>query len=116
MSNMDAARVADQLSALAQVTRLNVLRMLIKVGKDGVPATEIAERLGVRQNLMSSHLSSLVRSGLTRTRREGRRVYHSINLEATNALLSFLNEELNAERTALGFPAMLKKTEKRRSA
>ena len=116
MSSLDVSRAVDQLSALAQETRLNVLRMLIKSGSEGVPATEIAERLGVRQNLMSSHLSALVRAGLTRTRREGRRVYHSIDLEVTGTLLKFLNEELNSDARADAFGNAPVGTDARRSA
>lgn len=116
MSGLDVSRAVDQLSALSQETRLNVLRILIKSGADGVPATELAERLGVRQNLMSSHLSTLVRSGLTRTRRDGRRVYHSVDLDATSALLRYLNQELDAEAASESVSNASPEAIKRRTA
>lgn len=55
-----------------------------------MPATEIAERLGVRKNLMSTHLATLSQAGLTTSRRDGRQIFHAIDIEATRALLSFL--------------------------
>ncbi|MEL6366228.1 MAG: metalloregulator ArsR/SmtB family transcription factor [Pseudomonadota bacterium] len=90
---MDVKLAVEQLAALAQETRLNAFRLLLERGQEGVPATEIAETLGVRQNLMSSHLGALARSGLTTTRRDGRRVYHAIDFEATRDLLVYLISE-----------------------
>lgn len=90
---MDTSKVILGLSALAQDTRLQVFRLLMKEGADGLPATEIADRLGVRQNLMSTHLSILASAGLTTFRRDGRRMLHAVDIETTRSLLSFLVED-----------------------
>lgn len=83
----------DKFAALAHETRLAVFRLLIRSGPDGLPATEIAENLGVRQNLMSVHLGTLARAGLTTTRREGRKIYHRIDMGAVRGLITFLVED-----------------------
>lgn len=90
---MDLSSVVSSLSALAQETRLKVFRMLMECGPEGMPATEIAEAVGIRQNLMSTHLNILATAGLTTARRDGRRVYHAVDLERTRALLSFIVQD-----------------------
>lgn len=90
---MDMPDVIAGLSALAQETRLRVFRLLIEAGPGGLPATEIADRLKVRQNLMSTHLSILSNAGLTQSRRDGRRVIHAIDLDATRRLFGYLVED-----------------------
>lgn len=85
--------VVTRLSALAQETRLRVFRLLIEAGATGIPATEIAERLDVRRNLMSTHLNILASAGLTTTRREGRRIYHAVDLAAARELIGFLVQD-----------------------
>ena len=44
----------DAFSALAQSTRLAAFRLLVKQEPDGLPAGEIARRLGVPHNTMST--------------------------------------------------------------
>lgn len=90
---MDLSNTVVALSALAQETRLKVFRLLIEHGPDGLPATEIAERVGIRKNLMSTHLNTLSQAGLTTVRRDGRRLFHAIDVNATRALLSFLVQD-----------------------
>ena len=90
---MDLPNAVAALSALAQHTRLKVFRLLIEQGPEGMPATAIAEKIGVRQNLMSTHLNILSNKGLTTARRDGRRVYHAIDLDHTRALFSFLVQD-----------------------
>ena len=90
--------VVTRLSALAQATRLRVFRLLIEAGATGIPATEIAERLDVRRNLMSTHLNILASAGLTTTRREGRRIYHAGGLAAVNQHGPLLRVSLEVKR------------------
>jgi len=90
---MDTSTAVTALAALAQDTRLKVFRLLIEEGPEGLPATEIAERAGVRPNLMSAHLAALSNSGLTTSRRDGRRIIHAVDVDAVRALLSFLVQD-----------------------
>ena len=90
---MDISNAVGALSALAQETRLKVFRLLIEAGPDGIPATQIADAVGVRQNLMSTHLAILAQAGLTRARRDGRNIFHAADLERTRDLLGYLVED-----------------------
>ena len=78
------------LSALAQHTRFSVFRLLMKAGPDGLPAGKIAESLAVPQNTLSTHLNVLSNTGLISSRREGRSVIYSVQLNDTKGLIDYL--------------------------
>lgn len=90
---MDIGRATCALAALAQESRLTTFRLLVKAGKPGLPAGEIARTLGVPHNTLSTHLAILTRAGLLRSQREGRSVIYAVDFDGTRALLSFLLED-----------------------
>ena len=63
---MDKQSALSALAALGQDTRLEVFRLLVKAGGEGIPAGDIASRLGIVQNTMSAHLKVLDQAGLVR--------------------------------------------------
>jgi ArsR family transcriptional regulator len=81
------------LAAMGQDTRLEVFRLLVKAGEQGVPAGEIATRLGAVQNTMSAHLKVLDRAGLVRSTRDGRVVRYVADMTGFRDLLSYLMED-----------------------
>jgi len=56
---MDQKRARAALGALAQETRLELFRLLVTSGPEGLPAGVIAERLGVLPSSLSFHLQQL---------------------------------------------------------
>jgi ArsR family transcriptional regulator, arsenate/arsenite/antimonite-responsive transcriptional repressor len=90
---MDNKRTLEALSALSQSTRLDVFRLLVKAGPGGLCAGEIAERLAVRQNTMSTNLGVLARAGLVRSEREGRSIRYAADLDGMRGLLAYLMED-----------------------
>jgi len=80
-------------SALGQETRLEAFRLLVRQSPDGLPAGEVADRLGVVQNTMSAHLAVLARSGLIGARRKGRVVEYAVDYEAVRGLLAYLMQD-----------------------
>jgi ArsR family transcriptional regulator, arsenate/arsenite/antimonite-responsive transcriptional repressor len=89
---MESKSAVEALSALAQDSRLQVYRLLVQAGPDGVAASDIAQRLKVPANTLSFHLKNLNHAGLVRFRHDGRFIYYSANFEQMNALLEFLTE------------------------
>jgi ArsR family transcriptional regulator, arsenate/arsenite/antimonite-responsive transcriptional repressor len=89
---METNRAVDALGALAQHSRLQVYRLLVQAGPEGVAASEIAERIGIPGNTLSFHLKALSQADLVESRQEGRFIYYSANYEQMNALLGFLTE------------------------
>jgi ArsR family transcriptional regulator, arsenate/arsenite/antimonite-responsive transcriptional repressor len=89
---MESKHAVTALAALAQDSRLQVYRLLVQAGPDGIAATEIAERLGIPANTLSFHLKTLSHADLVQARQAGRFIYYSTNYEQMNALLGFLTE------------------------
>jgi DNA-binding transcriptional ArsR family regulator len=90
---MDKKRALEALAALGQDTRLDAFRLLVQVGPEGMPAGEIGERLGVRQNTMSANLQVLSHAGLIRSEREGRNIRYFADMDGLKGLLSYLLED-----------------------
>jgi DNA-binding transcriptional ArsR family regulator len=78
------------LAALAQGSRLDVFRLLVQTGAEGMPAGQIAERLGLPPATLSFHLSQLRHAGLVTFRRESRSLIYMAEYDAMNALLAYL--------------------------
>jgi ArsR family transcriptional regulator, arsenate/arsenite/antimonite-responsive transcriptional repressor len=87
---MDTSRALAGLSALAQESRLKVFRLLIRCEPEGMAAGDIARKLKVPQNTLSSHLGILTRARLVKSRKESRSIIYSVDLEGTRDLLTFL--------------------------
>ena len=90
---MDKTRALAALSALGQPTRLDVFRLLVRAGPEGMAAGEIGSALGVRQNTMSANLAILLSAGLVRNAREGRSIRYFADMQGMRALLAFLMED-----------------------
>jgi ArsR family transcriptional regulator, arsenate/arsenite/antimonite-responsive transcriptional repressor len=79
--------------ALAHADRIGAFRLLVRVGPSGLPSGEIAENLAIPPTRMSFHLTTLERSGLVRSWRQGRSIRYAIDVEAMRRLLAFLTED-----------------------
>ncbi|ARS26949.1 ArsR/SmtB family transcription factor [Sphingomonas sp. KC8] len=92
------------LGALAQGTRLDTFRLLIKHEPEGLAAGEIARQLDVPQNTMSAHLGILARAELVRSERHSRSIIYRANLDALQALMLFLVKDCCGGRAELCQP------------
>jgi len=91
---METIAAVTALGALAHETRLQVFRLLVRAGADGLSVGKIAEALGVEANgRLTFHLKELVGAGLASSRQEGRFVFYSTNYGAMNELLRYLTED-----------------------
>lgn len=89
---MEIKAAVTALSALAQETRLAAYRVLVQAGEAGLPAGEIAVRLGVPPATLSFHLKELAHAGLVTSRTEGRFVIYAADYAAMTGLIAFLSE------------------------
>lgn len=87
---MEKEIALDALAALGQETRLDVFRLLVKAGRDGLTAGGISDALGVLPNTLSTHLGVLARSGLVRATRDGRSIAYAADLSAMQTLVVYL--------------------------
>jgi arsenate reductase len=89
---METSEAAGAFAALAQETRLDLMRLLIAEGANGLPAGEIATRLGIPSSTLSFHLAALERAGLTQSTRQGRQIVHAARIVGVRRLVAFLTE------------------------
>ena len=90
---METSAASNALSALGNERRLSVFRLLVQAGPDGIAAGEIARRLDILQNTLSSSLAVLSHAGLITSRREGRSIIYSAAYPKLGELLDFLVED-----------------------
>jgi ArsR family transcriptional regulator, arsenate/arsenite/antimonite-responsive transcriptional repressor len=89
---MEISHAVAALAALAQVNRLEVFRLLVQAGPDGMAAGQIAEKLDLAPNTLTFHFDRLRVAGLVTVRRDGRSMIYAARYETMNGLLAFLTE------------------------
>ena len=89
---MEKTIAVSALAALAQDNRLDVFRLLVQAGPDGMPAGAVAEALELAPNTLTFHFDRLRSAGLVTARREGRSIIYAARFEAMNELIAFLTE------------------------
>lgn len=78
------------LAALAQSTRLDAFRLLVKHEPKGLPVGELARNLSVPQNTMSAHLATLARARLVSSERQSRSIVYRADLDRFRELTLFM--------------------------
>ena len=94
---MEKQDAISALAALAHETRLDVFRLLVRSGAEGLPAGAIAETLGVPAATLSFHLKELKNARVVDFRRDGRSLIYRADFGAMEALLAFLSENCCAD-------------------
>lgn len=102
---MDERQAIAAFGALAQETRLRILRLLVAAGPQGLAAGVIADRVGVSASNVSFHIKELQRSDLLTARRESRSIIYAVDMTALDGLLRFLMEDCCAGQAELCSPA-----------
>ena len=86
------AAALEAFGALSNEHRLGIFRLLVEAGPDGLPAGDIADKLGIPASSLSFHLAHLTRAGLTEQRRESRSLIYSADFATMNGLIEYLTE------------------------
>jgi DNA-binding transcriptional ArsR family regulator len=89
---MKKTEAVAALAALAQDNRLDVFRLLVQAGPEGMPNGAVATALDLAPNTLTFHFDRLRTAGLVTVRREGRSMIYAAHFATMNALLGFLTE------------------------
>lgn len=91
-SKLESSDAVALFGALAQPTRLEIFRLLMRYRPHGLAAGDIGRLLAVAHNTLSSHLGALEQVGLLASRREGRHIIFAAQAPRADALLAFLSD------------------------
>src|SRR5262249_20702966 len=89
---MEKETAVAALAALAQDNRLDVFRLLVRAGPDGLSAGQVASTLGLAPNTLTFHFDRLRHAGLVSVRRAGRSMIYAARYEGMRALIAYLTE------------------------
>jgi DNA-binding transcriptional ArsR family regulator len=89
---MKKTEVVAALAALAQDNRLDVFRLLVEAGPEGMPAGAVAAALDLAPNTLTFHFDRLRAAGLVTVRRDGRSMIYAARFETMDALLGYLTD------------------------
>ena len=89
---MKATQAIAALGALAHETRLELFRLLVQRGPDGLSAGTIAQRLGLPPSSLTFHLQQLTHAGLITQRRLSRQLFYATDFAVMNAVMNYLTE------------------------
>ncbi len=95
---MNTGNIARTLAELGNETRLDIFRLLVKSGSDGMAIGEIGRRLGVPASTLGFHLRGLVTVGLVSQRKDGRSVICRAELQKLTDVLHVLEAECCIEQ------------------
>jgi ArsR family transcriptional regulator, arsenate/arsenite/antimonite-responsive transcriptional repressor len=89
---MEKTDAVAALAALAQDNRLDVFRLLVEAGPQGMPAGKVATALDLAPNTLTFHFDRLRTAGLVTVRRDGRSMIYAARFETMNSLLGYLTD------------------------
>jgi arsenate reductase len=105
---MMKASVVAALTALAQETRLDILRLLVERGSEGMPAGEIGDRLRLPSPTLSFHLNQLRHSGLVTSRRQSRLIIYAARFRTIDEVIEYLTENYCIDQDEIGVRGRLR--------
>jgi DNA-binding transcriptional ArsR family regulator len=104
---MNEKKALGAFAALAQETRLRIVRRLVKAGPEGLAAGSIGTAMGgASSSRISFHLSHLEQAGLVTSRRDGRSIIYAAAFPALSALIQFLMRDCCQGRPEVCQPAV----------
>jgi DNA-binding transcriptional ArsR family regulator len=103
---MKAENAARRLAELGNVTRLEIFRLLVRAGHEGLSISEVRERLDIPMSTLGFHLRGLVSAGLVVQEKSGRTVICRAGFDALEELMGFLRDQC-----CQGLPAVKRKRE-----
>jgi ArsR family transcriptional regulator len=90
---MENVLAAESFSAMGSESRLDVLKVLVRAGNQGLPVGEIGERTGIPASTLNHHLKFLSAAGLIDQAKNGRTITNTANFDHLTALAEFILSE-----------------------
>ena len=101
-----AEQIARNLRAMADPTRVQILRLIVDSPGGRRPVTELADQLGLTQPTVSHHLRVLTEEGLLERAQEGRHAWYSVASSRAGDVFEALRSRDDQNPVAIA-PALL---------
>jgi DNA-binding transcriptional ArsR family regulator len=88
---------AQGFAAMGSEARLQVLRCLVRAGRDGLTVGEIQERTGIAPSTLAHHLKFLAGAEVVEQEKLGRSVVTRANFARLEMLASFITDQCCAD-------------------
>ena len=85
--------IPNRLTTLGHPQRLAVFRLLMRRYPDRVPASELAQALGLKASTLSTYVSALMQAGLISQERSGTSLRYTIDMAAARETIGFLVDD-----------------------
>lgn len=90
-------KINKNVNLLKAIYEPNRLKIICLLSKSKLCECEIINCLRLRQNLISHHLNVLEKAKLIKSKKEGRKIFYSLNIREINKLRNFLNKILGGK-------------------
>ena len=94
---MKLERASAQLEALGNPIRLQVYRLLVRSGVEGMAVGAVQEKLGMPASSLSHHIRKLIETGLLTQERRATTLICRAHYPAMTALIGYLSDECCAD-------------------
>jgi DNA-binding transcriptional ArsR family regulator len=92
-ATMKLETAALVLSKIGNPTRLEIVRLLVRAGNQGMPVGAIQKQLQIPGSTLTHHISHLKSAGLIRQERDQATLICKMEYEVLNQLVAYLTEE-----------------------
>ena len=97
---LDPEEASAGFAALGSEARLDVIRLLVRAGPDGMTVGALKEATGAAASTLSHHLRFLSQTGLMAQEKQGRQIICRADFDRINALAAYLTRECCADASA----------------
>lgn len=90
---VDTQSAAEYLAALGNQTRLELFRLLVRAGPEGLTVGEVQRHLSIPGSTLSHHLDALARTGLVIQERRGREIVCRPDYPRMRGVIAYLTDQ-----------------------
>lgn len=94
---MKLEQASAQLEALGNSVRLQIYRLLVRAGVEGLPVGSVQDKLGMPASTLSHHMRRLVDTELVTQERQATTLICRAHYPAMTALIDYLSDECCAD-------------------
>ncbi len=100
MRLMQLETAANILAKIGNPTRLQIVRLLVRAGDEGMPVGKIQQHLGIPGSTLTQHIGHLKAAGVIRQQRRQATLICTMQYDLLRDLVDYLTDECCADDSA----------------